>query len=312
MNKLPEEILELKDTINKKIAFFSKITGLPASRTIDDCFEDGTIFSSNKFAFNFNLGEDYEIKYGYTGNRFEWFKLNWDVSFKGNTLLSESSNFCTSNNIPENLISKKDKTVYINLMDINSFFGYLHPFHTPFMDYEEYTINSMKNNDSHNYFKSLYLMLMCNWKETSPNTLPPILSKKIDIREPMEKGDIAELDKQLNMYLQHVSEIYGEKAYHHSKEEANLILEFGMHSNNYHNSEIPLEKKFPSSLKFKVPGTMDGKKYNIVIVEPESIFEPDKFHSNLSKELLLNLAKITGDVKEFDKLYKKIFRNEHH
>jgi len=24
------------------------------------------------------------------------------------------------------------------------------------------------------------------------------------------------------------------------------------------------------------------------------------------------LAKITGDVKEFDKLYKKIFRNEHH
>jgi hypothetical protein len=144
--------------------------------------------------------------------------------------------------------------------------------HPSYMNYEDYTSESLKGD--HDYFRSIYLVLMCDLKEKGVK-LPPILSKDEEIRTAMFKGDVETLDQILIQRMNEIKLEYNPGMLKHVIYESDEIKKRALKQRQYYDKNIPLIEKLAYIDVKTVPGNNTQKKYNILVVEDFGEHFPD-------------------------------------
>ena len=192
MRKEGQKIVELGE-IEARLVFLSEITGLPVASK--------SVFSELETPFNLNLvlgtGDNkYEINVGvlFTDEwtEGEWLPTTtWDVSYNGEEIFREGALVNCSQGFRKDRLEDKIQVVSYLLKESRYLIGGINP-EVAFMDYENYTLESLRHEDS--YFRNVYLILMTHMKQRGL-TLPPILAKRPDIRGAMTGGKIEDLER---------------------------------------------------------------------------------------------------------------------
>jgi hypothetical protein len=111
-----------------------------------------------------------------------------------------------------------------------------------FMDYETYSLESLKNENR--YFENIYLVLMTHMKERGL-VMPPILSKKAYIREPMRDGDIQKVDGIITSVMAYEDQNLPGYVRAHMKYETIEIKKHALWEAKKKNLAVPLQEAFP-------------------------------------------------------------------
>ncbi|VVB77593.1 Uncharacterised protein [uncultured archaeon] len=288
--KLNANLQVLSAVIGKPITLFQRLEGF-----------NGVITPEIRFDCHLNFGDEYKVnlwqilkKESYMGDTF------WGVDNAGNKLVNgdgkviSRNSYSSSESYSEEALVEDSKSIHrirtafllkeIKGMDVES---------PAFMDYESYTLESLKGDDS--YFRSVYLAIMCSLKERGIN-LPPILCKSENIREAMYRGDTETLDFILNEELEKVSEQYGQNMLKHSELEADEIKRFAFRRKLYLDRSVPLIEKIDFLRPFTVPGNNSSKKYNVLVVEDFGDPFQDRFGTIdlLGEKVAKELSEIGG------------------
>ena len=192
--KIGEDNLEerLKSVIN----LLSDVTNQPVSnfKIVPKRF-NGKLIDNLTFRASISFGQEYRtnfwhiLKRDYTDTSYRWEARDcgYILRNKNNEVLSETKYGSSESYKEEEIIEDKNLIDRARLEFLLKEIRGMDVECPAFMDYETYTIESLKK--EHDYFKSLYLAIMCSLKEKGVK-LPPILSKKEYIREIMHKGDL--------------------------------------------------------------------------------------------------------------------------
>ena len=287
----------LEARLKQKINFLSSITGLPIVKTelVLPAYDSST-GNLPDFTFDLQLGEDYHIHVRQSScslteaKSHDAYRDNWEYEIKdGKGRLVGSSDYV---NLSKNMLKNRNNQLEINnarLEGLLTNFGGISVEHPAFMDYESYSTESLGSGGSHNFFKDIYLLLMCDLKENGAK-LAPILSKKEEIREAMEKGDVEGVNSLLKLELSIIESGYDQRALAHAIAESEEILQFTYQKSDYHNLEIPLAHKFPDDKTQIIPGNVD-KKYNLLVVEDFGSSPSMSTVNRLSKKVAVELAR---------------------
>ncbi len=135
----------------------------------------------------------------------------------------------------------------------------------PFMDFERYTLESLKDKDD--YFDNIYLTLMTHMKDRGL-IMPPIFSKRDDVRNLMTKGKVFQLEDRLKVIVGLEGGFLDERCRAHMEYEALEILKQAQWEKNKKDPTVPLKETFPHNRIIPVEGTTKTfGKYNILAVE---------------------------------------------
>lgn len=235
-------------------SFFGSITGLPIRE--HSVFPELTDIVPGKrigheVPFNYALimgkeGDQYRI---HVNVRFtdewsprEWIPdVTWGVDYNNEVIFRNQYAHVAA--FYENDFSDKDKIKSFLDEEMLSILGGPST-EIPFMNYEDYSLNSLKDRDRDSYFANIYLVLMTHMKSRGL-AMPPILSKHDEIRTPTEKGKIREVKRLLDTILVYDAGGYDARCQAHMREEARKIQERALWEFEKRDLSIPIEKVFP-------------------------------------------------------------------
>jgi len=213
---------DLEQKVQSKEKFLSEVTGSPIrirSLSIDEADAN-----ASPLQYRLVLGSfpgQYAINYGshptagsHIGGDFEEIEVKWSIGY--NSALIFSRGFTGSGAIMIGANNIQEASVQLLLKELGGVSSEL-----PFMDFESYTIDSLKNNGSDSYFGNIYLVIMTHMKELRLK-MPPILSKKYDVEKAVEKRDVALVTRLLAGYM---NSVHDPRLLAHMKAEAAEIVE---------------------------------------------------------------------------------------
>jgi hypothetical protein len=286
----------LESEVTETIQLLSDVTGQPAKLKMTPERFDGEIKNELPFYASLDLGDEYHIKLWEVLKQ-DGMGSNWyaeDCGYKLTDGMAEeisSKHYSSSKGFNKWEMKEDSKVIDRGRSKfLKSSFGGMNVEHPAFMDYESYTSESLKGDNS--YFDSIYLSLMCGLKEKGVE-LPPILSKNGPIREAMHNGAMDTLDSLLSGKLEGIKDIYSPGMFKHAQFEAKQITKQGLIRQQYHDSRIPLLEKMVDWDTKTVPGIGD-KTYNVLVVEDFGQFGGMGTIGRLSE-------KIAGDLEDFGK-----------
>ena len=201
MWKEGQKIAELGE-IEASLVFMSEITGLPVlSRSVFPELEGLGGKTRDKTPFSLNLvlgtsGNKYEINIGvlFTDEwtEGEWLPTTkWRVSYNDEEICRQGVSVDCSLGFRKNQLEDKVQIMSYLLKELRYMVGGINP-EVAFMDFENYTIEGLRDRDG--YFRNIYLVLMTHMKQRGLS-LPPILAKRPDIQEAMNAGRIDALER---------------------------------------------------------------------------------------------------------------------
>ena len=261
--------------------FFSDITGLPVThaKLFPEVlpFEVPSRFSINSrfeipFYSSYTLGnsdDQYLITIGVTfTNQWtpgEWLpNTNWRVEYNGEPICKEHDSVLASVSLKQHELTDTSKISKLLSRETRHMVGGP-KIEVPFMDYEIHTLHSLDKEAS--YLKNIYLVLMTHMKERSL-PMPPILSKRPDIRTAMFSGDIKTIDSILHSISVFDASNYDTRCQNHLRLESEEIRRHALWERDRRNSSIPLSETYPH---LEVSTIKEGKStfqpYNLLVVE---------------------------------------------
>lgn len=179
--------------IGANFVFLSSITGLPVTERL--------VFPEGETSYNLKLvlgsgNERYEINirivFTDEWTSGEWLPVTaWNVSYNDEEIYRVGGMVDIINGFRDSDLKNTDKVGSYLLREIGFIFGGLN-MEIDFIDYERYTLESLRDGDD--YFRNIYLVLMTHMKQRGLS-LPPILSKRPNIREAMFAGETEALDR---------------------------------------------------------------------------------------------------------------------
>ena len=298
--EIPTQEDNLEGRLNTAVDLLSSVTDQPVSLFYVDPLEfNGSLDDELDFTCGLYLGEEYRIKFWHTLKKEEeFFSGSWSVDRAGHEIRNRtgevlSSKFYSSSES----YRKRDIEEDPKLVDRSRISFLLKELsgidvdNPVFMDYENHTLESL--NGDNRYFQSIYLSIMCSLKENGIQ-LPPIISKKPNIREAMYRGDIETLDSILLEELESVLSEYGPNMLKHTQLEASEIRSFALKRRQYHDKSVPLIEKMADWNVLSVPGNNSQRKYNVLVVEDFGGSLEDRFGTigQLSEKVLEELKAI--------------------
>jgi hypothetical protein len=262
----------LEEKLNSEINLLSAVTNQPVLSFYKNPVKfDGNLSDELSFNCRLYLGNMFDIKFWQTFRKEKpaynrcWFVDSAGYEVRNNNCIISRSSYSSSESFEESDL-KMDSCI-IDRLRLNFLLNEIKGIdveNPEFMNYEHYTLDSLKDRDS--YFKSIYLAIMCYLKEKGVK-LAPILSKDNDIRKLMYKGDIESLDDILKTRLLEIKSEYNQGMYFHASYESDKIREFALKRRQYHDKTIPLiEKMIDWNIK-TIKGNGQKRTYNILIVE---------------------------------------------
>ena len=257
------------------IVFLSEITGLPVtSRSVfAELLElEGGTRSEAPFSLNLVLGtgdNKYEINvriiFTDKWTEGEWLPTtSWDVSYDGKEIYRMGGMVCCSHSFGKNELGDKVQIMSYLFKEARFIFGGIDT-EAAFMDYENYTLKSLKNEDD--YFRNIYLVLMTHmkWRGLS---LPPILARRPDIREAMSAGKIEVLERIIGGISLFDMPGYDQRCQTHMLREIEVIREQARWEKNRRNPMVPLIESFPNiDITIIEKGKSVFPPVNILVVE---------------------------------------------
>lgn len=288
---------DLESRLEKTRALLSAITRQPiALWEMKPAKFNGKLLDKLAFEANLHLGDEYNIHLWHIlkiDKTIRWGADHCGFEVKDvNGRMLGGKRYGSSESYSKSEISEDANVIDRARLDflLNSFGG-IDVCDIPFMDYESYSLESLKDFNSHDYFSSIYLILMCHLKEQGIE-LPPILSKREDIRRAMFDGDIATVNSILGIELAGIASDYEKPCLTHAKEEAEEIRRLTLKRGMYHDKTVPLIEKLPNTDVITIPGNNHHKKYNILVVEDfGDYYDHQGTVFRLSKKVADELAK---------------------
>jgi len=267
----------IQKEINQHSLFLSEITGLPIIREqlFPELNEIGPNFSPSTevpFSYNLTLGNDneqYNIVFRVTFNDEwtpnEWLpNVSWKLSFNDKEVFSQGGMVNISEELYEHEFQNRTKIEpMINSALKRAIGGPVTE--VAFMDYETYSLEDLKGKNR--YFENIYLALMIHMKERGC-VMPPILSNREYVRNPMEAGDTAKIEQVLSSIMAFEGNEFPESVRAHMRYEADDIRKHAAWEAKKRNLNIPLKEAFPY---YDVITINEGKEllphYTILAVE---------------------------------------------
>lgn len=257
-------------------SFISGITGLQISKLkafpeLDLPMENPHSGEERQFTYELDLGgkdNHYKIAFAvvfcdrYTPGI--WLPdVKWEVIYNDKEILDAKGAINTSQELKKTDFSNRVKIHSLITKELEHAVGGPDT-EIPFMNYETYSLASLKG--EYRYFENIYLALMTHMKEKSL-PMPPILSKRDYIREPMLAGDIQKINKVLSTVISFEGST-DKRVRAHMEAEAEVIRKHALWEAMKKNLDIPLEDAFPYA---KVADIKEGRsafgEYSILAVE---------------------------------------------
>lgn len=215
-----------------------------------------------------NEGDEYKVDFGVVfcdrDSPGEWLpSFKWKVSYNNNEVLKGGA-VNTSTELGKYDFRDRDKIHKTLVEELSHSIGGPDT-EVPFMNFESYSVESLKGENS--YFKNIYLALMTHMKERGLN-MPPILSKRDYIREPMLSGDVDKVNKVLSIAMAFDTDGFDKRIKNHMEIEAEIIRKHVLWEADKRNHDVPIEEVFPymKTVVIEKGRTAFGK-YNILVVE---------------------------------------------
>jgi hypothetical protein len=262
----------LEEEISKIIVLFSSVSGLPIT---EQTFEPLPVEHCEKkhygpctkipFSLIAKLGSkeqeyvfDWRITFSDEYDRGFLPTTMWELRYNG--AVCSSSHYTTMN---ASAGTSEMAMRELALEEIEQSIGGIDVSDPIFMDYDQFTLHGLNTNDHDGYFKKVYLAFMTHLKQEG-HSLPPIISKRQDIRYMMMSGDRIGIGQALKKIMSG-NDASNKRYALHMRMEAWEIENLAAMINDRKNPTIPLTKKF--SLKHAViPGESEYP-YNILVVE---------------------------------------------
>lgn len=190
--------------------------------------------------------------------------VKWTVSYNGDEIFNVGGMVCTSKVLRHTDFGNRQKVESLLVDELKHHVGGPDT-EVPFMDYESYSLASLKKENS--YFENIYLVLMTHMKERGLQ-LPPILSKREYIKGPMLAGDVNTVNQILSSLLSFESQNFATNIQAHMKAEAQAIKEHTLWEAKKKDPTVPLEVAFPHTKVTKIEkGNSIFPGYTILAVE---------------------------------------------
>ena len=271
------DILPAIRQAEKTSQFLSDITGLPIVAV--QAFPELATLEENKSDrsdgdFNYRLalgksGDSYEVqvavnlKNDWTPG--EWLaSTGWQVLHNGREILKRGDYIdCSTDFGKQDLVNPTKIGKYLG-QELQAVTGGPNT-EVPFMNFEKYTIESLSDQDS--YFATIYLALMTHMKERSL-PMPPILSKRSEIVEPMLFGDTETVDKILAAAMLFEGSGLDVRCQAHMGHEAEVIRSQAKWEHRKRDPAVDLTESFPDlDAQIIKKGKTSPHPYNILVVE---------------------------------------------
>jgi len=261
----------------EKVGFLSDITGLPITSAVfaqrfkpkldlDDfsrlnvCYRTSIVLGEGDDIYEINQEVKFRDKYT-PGEPLS--QTSWTVKHNGQTL-----------NKPQGWINAGfDSPIFFDPKKRADFLQkeFDHVLGGPttevaFMNYEDYTLESLQDRDD--YFANIYLTLMTDMKARGL-PMPPILSKRKDVGELMQRGEVARLEELLRGLLMFEGFSSDNRCLAHMNYEAADILKTAQWEKDKLDPSVPLEIAFPHLNTTLLKGKDRGSypRHNILVVE---------------------------------------------
>lgn len=263
--------------IEKYSNLLSGITGLKVT-SLSNFPELNTVldiphFGEEKpFTYNLILGEegdqykiDFAVVFSDKHSPGKWLPtIRWNVSYNDYEVFNVGGMTNVSNQLLRKDFSNHDKIHSLITTEFDHAVGGPKR-EVAFMDFETYSLASLSN--EHSYFENIYLALMIHMKERGL-AMPPILSKRDYIREPMKSGDVEKVNKILSTTMTFGGTDFDKRIRGHMEVEAEAIRRHAQWEAKKRNHDIPLEEAFPYAKIIDIErGRSAFGKYTLLAVE---------------------------------------------